>query len=233
MEILRKEKNMKIRIQTLFTVPCCLLISAGVIAWAAEQEEPTKNQNENVKTVEEEGYQPLFTGEDLSGWTIQWKGNWEVNDGVIVGRQDVVEKGDSWLFTEDAWADFILKLEFHITPEGNSGVGIRMPKGVEGRPSQYGYEIQINDSDDQFPTGSIFRHVAASPKVHKMGEWNEMTIEAKGPGIIVHVNGEKVIDASVENTREGRIGLQVHGGEEYKDQVVQFRNIRIKPLVEE
>ncbi|MEW6236806.1 MAG: family 16 glycoside hydrolase [Candidatus Omnitrophota bacterium] len=176
------------------------------------------------------GYVSLFNGRDLSGWKMQWEGLWNVERGVLTGRQDPAKGGDSWLFTENTWDDFILQLEFKMTSNCNSGVGIRMPKSAEGRPSQYGYEVQISDVDEEFPTGSLFRHLAANIKMQGPN-WNEMHIACVKDHIVVYVNKQKVLDArNMTNSLEGRIGLQVHGGAALKDQVVQFRNIRIKDL---
>jgi len=175
------------------------------------------------------GYTPLFNGRDLSGWTEQWKGDWSVQKGILTGKQDPAVGQDSWLFTESEWDDFSFYVEFRMTSNCNSGVGIRMPIGIEGRPSQHGYEIQIADTDDEFPTGSIFRHVAANQKMHRPG-WNEMYIVAHGDHIVVYANRQKVTDARLEGSKKGRIGLQVHGGELFRGQVVEFRNIKIKDL---
>lgn len=179
---------------------------------------------------DDSGFVSLFNGRDMTGWTMQWPGNWTVERGILTGRQDPATGSDSWLFTEQTWDDFVVQLEFKITKGGNSGVGIRMPKGVEGRPSQHGYEIQINDSDEEFPTGSAFRHVAASPKMHEVEKWNEMAIYGVKDHLVVYVNKIKVLDTKLQVSSEGRIGLQVHGGEQYKNQVVEFRNIRAKDL---
>ncbi|GEM_PF-1245780 len=176
-----------------------------------------------------DGYEQIYNGRNMDGWTMQWPGIWEVNKGILTGRQDQSVGNDSWLFTNEEWDDFSLALEFKMTPNCNSGVGVRMPKGIEGRPSQHGYEIQISDNDEQYPTGSIFRHVPANQKMHKQG-WNEMSIICVKDHIVVYVNRQKVVDARLDGSKKGRIGLQVHGGEALKDQVVEFRNIKIKDL---
>lgn len=175
------------------------------------------------------GYVPIFNGQNLDGWTMQWSGLWTVEKGVITGKQDPATGGDSWLFSNDEWDDFALSLEFRMTDNCNSGVGVRMPKGVEGRPSQEAYEIQISDVDEEFPTGSVFRRVAASKKMHQKG-WNEMTVICVKDHLVVYVNKQKVVDSRLEGSKQGRIGLQVHGGEALKSQVVEFRNLKIRDL---
>lgn len=179
---------------------------------------------------DKDGYLAIFNGRDLTGWTMQWEGLWTVADRTLTGKQDPKVGKDSWLFTEAEWDDFCLLLEFRDTKGGNSGVGIRMPAGVEGRPSQHGYEIQISDVDEEFPTGSVFRHVKTSRKLDQPDQWNTMAITCMSDHIVVYVNKLKVVDARLEGSKKGRIGLQVHGGEQYKEQVVEFRNIKIKDL---
>ncbi|MDP8243531.1 MAG: DUF1080 domain-containing protein [Candidatus Hinthialibacter antarcticus] len=204
------------RIRTMYFFIALLLVSSSAFA----------------QFPADDGYIRIFNGQNLDdGWQMQWPGKWTVEKGILTGRQDPAVGGDSWLFTEYSEIDdFSLELEFKITKGGNSGVGIRMPKGVDGRPSQHGFEIQINDSDDEFPTGSVFRYVAASPKKHQIGKWNKMAIICVKDHIVVYLNTTKVLDTHLEGSKKGRIGFQVHGGEPLKDQVAEFRNIRIKDL---
>ncbi len=181
------------------------------------------------QSAHHEDWKKIFNGKNLKGWTIQWPGQWSVEDGVLIGKQDPETGGDSWLFTNHEFTHYTLSLEFNHTSEHNSGVGICMPKEHEGRPSQYGYEIQISDIDEKFPTGSVFRHVSAKSGAQKEG-WNNMVITVTKNHVKVELNGKAVTNSDVEDTHTGRIGLQVHGGEKFKDQVVKFRKIKIQKL---
>ncbi len=201
----------------------CVLVLASLFT-------PPVGADEPLVITDKDGYTPIFNGRDFTGWTMQWPGIWEVDKGVLVGKQDQTVGKDSWFFTDEEWDDFVVALEFKMTENCNSGIGIRMPKGIEGRPSQYGYEIQISDIDKEYPTGSIFRHVSASKQLHKSVKWYTMSIICVKDHIVVYLDKQKVVDARLEGSKKGRIGLQVHGGESLKDQVVQFRNIRIKDL---
>ncbi len=174
-------------------------------------------------------YETLFNKSNLDGWKMQWSGLWTVENGVLTGKQDPATGKDSWLFTTEEWDDFILYAEFKMTPNCNSGIGVRMPKDKVGRPSEFGFEIQISDNHKEYPTGSVFKHQAASQNLHSK-DGNEMYIICVKDHIVVYVNKTKVVDTHLEGPQKGRIGLQVHGGEDLKDQVVQFRNIRIKDL---
>ncbi|OPZ96123.1 MAG: hypothetical protein BWY71_02018 [Planctomycetes bacterium ADurb.Bin412] len=65
-------------------------------------------------------------------------------------------------------------------------------------------------------------------KYFKPGQWNEMTITARGRHLTVFVNGYKTADLPDDPGRlEGPIGLQLHGG---MDMNVRFKNLKIKIL---
>ncbi|MBD3267640.1 DUF1080 domain-containing protein, partial [bacterium] len=150
------------------------------------------------------------------------------------GRAHPLGKGDSWLFTNEEWDDFSLSLGFRIRNgetlgEGNSGIGFRMPAGVEGRPSKYGFEMQINRDDTTYPTGSIYNHVPVDTLYHNSG-WNQVNITCVGEHIVVYLNRESVIDADLPGSRQGRIGFQVHGGLDFQNEVVEFKHIHVKDL---
>jgi hypothetical protein len=128
-------------------------------------------------------------------------------------------------------------------PDSDSGVYLRDMKGKSqvniwcwpiGSGEVYGYRM-----DKKMPArvraGVTPRTQADKP----VGEWNEFEIALKGDRLTVVLNGTTVIkDAELPDIpARGPIALQHHGG--YKDgkylgppSLVQFRNIRIKPLKE-
>jgi hypothetical protein len=57
-----------------------------------------------------------------------------------------------------------------------------------------------------------------------LGEWNTMTIEARGNEIIVHVNGDLVNHGTNATANKGKIALQAEGAE------VEFRKVELAPL---
>ncbi len=191
-----------------------------------------------------DGFVPLFNGTDLTGWKqfASSKDAWRVEEGVLVCRSG----GGGWLGTERDYADFELRLEYKLKPQGNSGVYIRAP--TQGHISRVGMEIQI--LDDHHPkyanldfyqyTGSIYHVVAPTRRTtKKAGEWNAISIRAEGRQVIVRLNGAKIVDADLDRCLKdpavakehtglarttGRIGLQSHTDR------VEFRNIRVKEL---
>jgi hypothetical protein len=178
-----------------------------------------------------DGFAAVFNGANLDGWKTQGRASWKAEHGEIVGRPDPGQKTDCWLFSEQKWTDFTLEVEFKVPGKCNSGIAIRMPKEATGDPDMYGYEVQISDAPGRKPTGSVLHHVdSKSNNVHKPNEWNRMVITCEGDHIVVSLNGKLVVDTREAGSKQGRIGMQVAKGEEFANQEVQFRNIRIKSL---
>lgn len=178
--------------------------------------------------------QPLFNGQDLSGWTRIEGGDWTIEKGVLIGRRGVnwstnPERTGSWLSTEKEYGDFRLEFQFTVNKGGNSGVFIR--SSHQRNPAFTGYEMQIHDSPGRPPSkggpGSLYDVVAPDKNViRQAGEWNYATITAKGPKIIVEMNGEKILETEQTRSMKGYIGLQNHDDKSE----CRFKNIRLEVL---
>ncbi len=197
-------------------------------------------------------FKPLYNGKDLSGWHVKDELNhanvWQA-DGAIL-RVKKGKKGDGgWLTTDQQYGDFVLRLEWKIPQNGNSGVGLRYP--ADGEPAHEGMEIQI--LDDASPdnakrppeelTGSLYVEEAPLHKADKpVGEWNTMEITCQGSTLIVVTNGVETQHLNLdkltvlhghhrqykpvsERAHRGFLGLQGDRGE-----TVEFRNIMLKEL---
>ncbi len=190
----------------------------------------------------EEGFVPLFDGHSLAGWQGRTE-EYEVVDGLLVCKKGA----HGSLYTEREYSDFILRLEYRLEPGGNNGIGIRAALG-DAPPATTGLEIQI--LDDDFPdyqkfepvqfNGSIYGAVAAKRGHAKPpGEWNAMEITARGPHIQVVLNGERILEANMDDVgpvhmhgfdfvglhnRTGHIAICGHNDR------VEFRRIRIREL---
>lgn len=190
----------------------------------------------NLITEEErkEGFIPLFDAKTLKGW-------WYLGDNqqsFKVNPEGFIEwqsKGGKALMSCERYEDFILRLEWKIEKNGNSGVWVRAPRG--GRASKIGFEIQmLGDSDKNEltddSTGAIYKVIPPKVKaVRPEGEWNELEITCQGPYVKVILNGKLIQDVNFDEVeelkyrlRKGFIGLTDHGS------YCAFRNIRIKVL---
>jgi hypothetical protein len=183
---------------------------------------------------EQKRCKPIFNGQNLEGWTEIEGGEWTVEKGVLVGRNGQnwstnPEKTGSWLSTAKEYGDFRLELQYTLGEKSNSGVFFR--SSHEKNPAFTGYEMQIHDSPGSPPSkkgpGSIYDTVAPVKNlVRPAGQWNTVTITARGPKIILETNGEKTLETEQTRSMKGYIGLQNHDARS----VVKFRNIRLEEL---
>jgi hypothetical protein len=194
-------------------------------------------------------WQDLFA-KDLSN-AIFPKDIWTVEDGVLTASEDKV------IWTEKKYGDFVLDLEFKNGPGANSGVFLHCSDTNDFIPNSV--EVQIADPTSEkwqkappsWHCGAMFGHKPAAKQVCKgPGEWNRMTITAKGKMIYVLLNGEPVNEMDMTQYTSaktnpdgsevpswlskpvaglehmGHVGLQgKHGGAP-----IYFRNLKIKPL---
>lgn len=182
-----------------------------------------------------DGFVSLFNGKNLDGWTVMGKNKegFYVKDGVL--RSDGATGGD-WLRSEKHYGNYILKVDWRISKEGNSGVFIRAAD--KGNPWQTGYEIQISNlnQDEQHCTGALYGYVAVKPRPDETPDkWHTFEIQCKGNHITVISDGVKCIDydqSTSDKTKDkslnGYIGLQ--DSHSATGHFVEFRNIKIKVL---
>lgn len=219
-----------------------LLLMFTSPVYCAEPASPPEGSGSDAGCPEE-GFQSLFDGKTLEGWTPRDNAGYVVRDGTLVS----VEGKSENLYTKREFADFVLRFEFKLTPGANNGVGIRAPR--RGSPSYQGMEIQVLDHDHPRyenlkpwqAHGSVYGIVPAKRGYLKpVGEWNSEEIRCEGSQIRVTLNGHDIVDADLEDAaRDGTIDGRDHPGLRrdsghivlcgHRDEVA-FRNIRIKEL---
>jgi len=207
-------------------------------------------------TSTDAGYTSLFDGKKLNGWrTYQNKpaNSWNVKDGVIYCKGSSTDKTDrrADLITNDVYENFDLKLDWKISPQGNSGI---MYMVTEEYPTAYlsGPEYQIID-DVNFPekledwqktAANYAMNTAPTAHPKPAGQWNHTEIIVNNGHVQHWLNGEKVVEYDLWTddwkkrkaegkwkdapgygmSKTGHIALQDHGSEAW------FKNIEIKKL---
>ena len=150
------------------------------------------------------------------------------------------------------WGDYVLKMDFKLSPKCNSGIFVRTST-LETRPGKdvgyNGIEIAIDDTTTAglVDTGAFYGLSKPSKNAMKpAGDCNHIEITAKGAILDVELNGDKVNRLNLDewtdrykgpdgqphkfdtvwkdHPRVGYIGLQDHGSP------IWFKNIKIKPL---
>jgi hypothetical protein len=178
---------------------------------------------------------PLFNGHDLATWRKIGVGEWTVEDGVIVGRHRKADKEYGHLVSEREFSDFAVRLKFKSV-QGNSGLYFRIAVDEKKFSGVAGFQAEIDPKAD---VGGLYetngRAWVVKPtkeqvaKYFKPGEWNDMTVTARGGDITVTING--TVSAELKNDpgkfRKGPLALQVHGGQ---DGLVYFKDIEVMQL---
>lgn len=201
--------------------------------------------------ADEAGWEPLFNGKDLSGFSIKsGKASYKVEGGTIVGTT-VEGSPNTFLITDKQYGDFELEFDVKVDDALNSGVQIRsMLKDLDkdkfgGR--LFGPQVEIEASGKKgAEAGYIYGEATGrgwlTPKdkllPHKKmkdGEWNHFRIVAKGPNIKTWINGDMVSDLTDQEIfkthPKGHIGLQVHGIKKGTGPYsVAWKNFRIKEM---
>lgn len=172
------------------------------------------------------GWTTLLDG--AKGFTENWDrigdANWRVVDGVV--QADSGTKGtSSYLMTKSAYGDFMLRVEFWVSDDANSGIYMRCPD-LANITDMNCTEANVFDQrpDQTYATGAIthLSPIRNGPKAG--GKWNTFEITARGPSIVVVLNGTKTGETDKAHALRGNIGVQWAQG------VVKVRKFAIKPL---
>jgi len=189
----------------MYTKPLLLLIMLLLATLIV----PAKRTNKLTSAEKKQGFQLLFDGKTLNGWTGDTIG-YQATDGVI---KVTAHYGDDHnLYTQKEYRDFVFRFDFCFTKRGlNNGVGIRTPMGKDA--AYYGMcEVQILDHDapgyeglaDYQVHGSAYGLVPAKRIKHRpLGEWGTEEIIVKGDSVIVTINGEQVLATDLRAACQG------------------------------
>jgi len=168
------------------------------------------------------GFDQLFDGRSLAGWTTVGPQAWSVAGGAASADAGAT----SFLLSDRSYGDFELRVEFWVSDDANSGVFIRCASRTEITASSC-YEVNIFEQrpDQSYATGGIVDVAKVAQVPRTGGQWNTMVIVARGDTLTVSVNGRTTVDA-IRNAahREGPFALQHSAG------TVRFRKVGIRPL---
>ena len=195
----------------------------------------------------DDDFETIFDGKSASGWLT--------NTGKPVPKANVQDdglnphnSGGYIVMHEKRHGDFVLDFDYKLSKGCNSGVFIRVADPKD--PVMTGMEIAIDDTTGtgMHDPGAFYDLVAPTTNAQKpAGEWNHMTITAKGPKIAVVLNGKEVSEINVdqfnqpgkrpdgsrhkfgevtvkEMARSGYFGFQDHG------QDCWYKNVKVKDL---
>lgn len=207
----------------------------------------------------EAGYQSLFDGRSLAGWSARNPDYWSVEGGVFTGR--ITRERSCATNQYLAWAggdlaDFELKLEARLEGEGGINGGFQFRSRLLPDHDVCGYQVDNNlrtawlvrlydeyGRHDLALRGerAVFdaqgrRRVeplaeARGPAWFQLENWHEYHLTCIGPRIALRVNGRLVAEVEDGDPRRAEAqGILALQLHSGPPSVAQFRNIRLKVL---
>jgi hypothetical protein len=229
-----------------------IVLLLAVTSLAAVATSPVLAEQHNALTPEErdQGWILLFDGKTTTGWMAPKQTPLPtsyVQDGCLNPHPC-----DYMLVHQRTWDDFVLSLDFKISPGCNSGVFFRTSSLVAKPGKDIGYngiEVAVDDTTTAgfHDTGAIYDLVKPTKNAMKpAGQWNHLVIHCVGNLISITLNDEvvtrmdldqwpepgkrpdgsthKFLEAAYkDHPRSGYIGLQDHGSDCW------YRNIKLLP----
>lgn len=242
---------------------------ALITACNTDNESIGSDNGMNQLTPEEiqQGWISLFNGQDSGQWRGYQRqnlpGGWDVIDGTLhmkglanMNEAERQSRGD--IVYPEKLQNFILKLEWKISPGGNSGI---FYLGQEQQDQDFIWrtapEMQILDNQ-QHPdankgkmgnrqAGSLYDLIPATPQNAKApGQWNQIEIKVQRRHVTHHQNGKIVVEYQLDtpewqalvatskfpglNPQWHQVAQQGFIGLQDHSDPVWFRNIKLKKL---
>lgn len=206
-----------------------------------------------------EGFQSIFDG------TLKhWEGDpvyWQARDGVLIGEvrpETLLKKNSFIIWRGGELGDFELKLEYRVSPEGNSGINYRSSEVNGEKWAMKGYQADIDGNDQwsgqnyeergrkflayrgesvvvrpEMPPALIrsLGDRAELQKIVKKSDWNQVHIIARG-NLLQHFTNKvlmsEVRDEDPKNSQAS--GLLGVQVHVGPPMKIEFRHIRVKRL---
>ncbi|MGQ1785365.1 3-keto-disaccharide hydrolase [Saccharicrinis sp. GN24d3] len=232
----------------------CVVMALTILAGCACE----KKDNTLTSQEKKEGWKLLFDGETTNGWrgfnSAEIPQAWSATDGTLMSAGEGGDIGGD-IITTEKYDNFHLKLDWKLSPEGNSGIMYHVVEAPELKSTYYsGPEYQIID-DIGFPGGvtpynSTGANYAMTPAdttqkvLYPVGEWNSSEIIFDNGKVSHYLNGKKIVEftawteewkANVANGKWSKYpayGKAKTGHIALQDHgsYIWFKNIKIKAL---
>lgn len=171
------------------------------------------------------GFEAIFNGANVEGWTARGGTNWVVEDGALVGID-----GPGHLFSPKAYTDLEMRAFVRVNTRGNSGFYFRtVPNAANPDTWPTGYEAQVDQHDPKNFTGCIYDRAwpaAQGGPITRDNAWIDYRVRAVGDHIQTWINGVRMVDAKLSDFASGHVVLQGH----HKGNRVEWRDIQVRDL---
>ena len=215
----------------------------GLQVHSAKNPGQVRWRNIRVKELPSTPWVPMYANkkfdEDIE---IKPVGEWTIqDDGVLCGRTPEGEKRDGIIVTKKTYKNFAAKVSYNME-KGNSGLYFRAidvdkPYWLAGYQCEIAESPKVNANFWEVQGRGWIQKTpeteAIAEKATKPSDWNHIGTVAVNDRLVSFLNTWMVmdiIDPSPTHGKEGKIGLQLHGG---GNQGCLFNDFYIMPLSEE
>ncbi|MCK6447608.1 MAG: DUF1080 domain-containing protein [Planctomycetes bacterium] len=210
------------------------IVASGLLCLVACHSSPSGGSHARAE------WKSLFDGKTTAGW-VAWGGRydgnarWTIEDGALTGRQGLNQEG-GLIYTEGFYSNFEFEVDVKCDYPFDSGIFLRMVPDEKG--AQVTIDYRPNGEIGAIYSDGFLQHNLDGGKLFQKDEWNHFKVVCTGRDLAIDawLNGEKLASYRMEPgssgyAPSGRIGLQVHGGENVPlETKVQFKNMRVKEL---
>ena len=183
--------------------------------------------------AQDDQWQDLFNGKDLTGWHTSPGGKWQVVDGTIVGTSPKSEKRHGLLISDKAFGDFEATLQFKVD-SGDSGFYFRS-QPVEHVVGIKGFQVEV---DRSLETGGLYETLGRAwvtkpdketmKEVYTPGQWTDLRVLAVGKDVTVWINGKETAALKDDpGATTGHFALQLHGSDTMD---VAYKDIKVRAI---
>ncbi|MBL7152277.1 MAG: DUF1080 domain-containing protein [Phycisphaerae bacterium] len=191
---------------------------------------PLRQEAIRTARIAQETTRVLFNGKDLSGWETSGNAKWVVEDGLLIGTQgENNAPGD--LFTKKTFKDFELTCTYRVEWPCNTGIWFRYQSPQKAYQADIlEYKNPVCYSGSLYCPGKMFIAMNEDKSLVDREGWNTMKVRAKGDHLQIWINDHKVADVRDDSTDSGKIGFQVHPGDQFGKMKVVVKKLVIKEL---
>ncbi len=224
-----------------------LLVCIAAVAITAQAQTPA-------------GFTKIFDGKSMKGWDAD-TAFWRVENGTFVGEVkpgQEIKTNTFLIWTAGMPANFELRAQYRISPEGNSGIQYRsaavkgVPHGLKGYQADIdgantytgqnyeergrgflamrGQKALLKTGQKPIIQGSVGNSDSLKNLI-KTNDWNDIRIVAKGNHLLHYINGVLMSETTDEDTKERKFkGLLGFQVHVMPFMKVEYREIYIKLL---
>jgi hypothetical protein len=197
-----------------------IFLAFACLVFSCHSNQTTMTSTNHSEAADDSGWITLFDGKTTNGWHSYGKDHvgsaWKVENGVLhldaaSKKESKAEGGD--MVTNEEYENFDLKIEWKISPKGNSGIIFYVKDDAKRYPNTYntGPEMQVLDNGSPtvlgHPDGKLYSHragdlydlLASKEAAKPAGEWNQAEVISNKGKLDFYLNGVHTLSTTMWN----------------------------------